>query len=75
MSCPERDLHLMHYQDAVRAYRSAVLGLDPSLSASDFEVTYKRAKEARGMFEHTRQQLKAHLDARRCRPASSSEQF
>jgi len=70
-SCPERDQHLKHYHDAVRAYRMAVVSLDADLSAYTFEVAYKRAEEARALFEHTRQQLKAHITAHGCQ----QEQF
>lgn len=66
VSCPERDLHLKHYQDAIRAYRSSVVGLDAHLSPNGFEVAYKRVEEARTLFEHTRQQLKAHVAAHGC---------
>jgi hypothetical protein len=65
-ACPERDLHLKHYQDAVRAYRNAVVNLDAALSPKGFEVAYKRAEEARALFEHTRQGLKAHISAHGC---------
>jgi hypothetical protein len=71
-ACPERDLHLKHYQDAMRAYRTAVVNLDAALSSKGFEVAYKRAEEARTMFEHTRQQLKAHVDAHGCGPDHSA---
>jgi hypothetical protein len=67
MSCPERDLHLKHYHDAVRAYRIALVSLDADLSPHKFEVAYKRAEEARALFEHTHQQLKAHVEAHGCR--------
>jgi hypothetical protein len=66
MSCPERDLYLKHYHDAVRAYRIAVISLEPDLPTNRFEVAYKRAEEARTLFEHTRRQLKEHADAHGC---------
>ena len=75
MSCRERDLYLKHYHDAVRAYRIAVVSLDAGLSAREFEVAYKQAEEARTLFEHTRRQLKAHVDAHGCQPNSESERF
>jgi hypothetical protein len=52
MLCPERDLHAKHYHDAARAYRVAVVSLDAELPPNEFEVVYKRAEEARAMFEH-----------------------
>jgi hypothetical protein len=67
-SCPERDLHLKHYHDAVRAYRLAVVSLDADLSSTKFEVAYERAEEARTLFEHTRQKLKDHVSAYGCQP-------
>jgi hypothetical protein len=73
-SCPERDLYLKHYRDAVRAYRIAVISLEPDLSPSQFEVAYKRAEEARTLFEHTRQQLKEHGDAHGCQSDDESSQ-
>jgi hypothetical protein len=71
VSCPERDQHLKHYHDAVRAYRIAVISLEPDLPPNKFEVAYKRAEEARTLFEDARQQLKDHLDAHGCDPNQS----
>jgi hypothetical protein len=67
-SCPKRDLFLKHYNEAMRAYRIAVISLEPDLPPNTFEVAYKKAEEARTLFEHTRQQLKAHVDVHGCRP-------
>jgi hypothetical protein len=67
-SCLERDLYLKHYNEAVRAYRIAVVGLDAGLSASEFEVAYKRVEETRLMFEQTREQLNVHVNAHGCQP-------
>jgi hypothetical protein len=75
VSCPERDLHLKHYQDAMRAYLSSVVGLEADLSPNRFEVAYKRAEEARTLFEHTRQQLKAHVAAHGCQNEESSKEL
>jgi len=72
-SCPQRDLFLKHYNDALRAYRIAVISLKPDLSPSQFEVAYKKAEEARTLFEHTRQQLDAHMDAHGCQLADFSK--
>jgi hypothetical protein len=66
--CSERDLYLKHYHEAVAAYRLAVISLEPDLRPNKFEVAYKKAEDARSLFEHTRQQLKAHLDVHGCDP-------
>jgi hypothetical protein len=68
VSCPERDRYLKQYHDAVRAYRIAVISLEPDLTPNTFEVAYKRAEDARTLFERTRQQLKEPMDAHGCDP-------
>jgi len=73
--CPERVRHLKHYHDAVRAYRVAVVSLDAGLAPNEFEMAYKKAEDAHALFEHSRQQLKAHVDAHGCQPNNGIERF
>lgn len=63
----ERDEHLKHYHEAIRAYRIAVFGLELDLAPDMFETAYKGAQDARRVFEHARQQLRSHVSAHGCR--------
>jgi hypothetical protein len=68
IACPELDLYLKHYNEAVLGYCNAVVGLRGELSPSQFEVAYKRVEETRLMFEQTREQLNTHIGAHGCQP-------
>jgi hypothetical protein len=67
-SCPERNLRLKRYDDAVRAYRIAVVLLDAALPLQDFDAAYRLAEKARKVLERSRQEFEAHVAAHCCHP-------
>ena len=59
--CPQAEGLLVKYHSAVRAYRDAVIRLNPDLPRLEFELAYVRAEEARTAFELRREELLQHL--------------
>jgi hypothetical protein len=62
-SCPERNLRSERYDDAVRAYRIAVVLLDAALPLQDFDAAYRLSEKARKVLERSRQEFEAHVAA------------
>jgi hypothetical protein len=67
-TCPQREVHLKEYHEAVRAYGEAVLCLDADLTAKEFEIAHRRAEQARAAFDRARKALKEHETSHGCQP-------
>jgi hypothetical protein len=67
-TCLQREVHLKEYRKAVRAYGEAVLCLDADLTTKVFELTHRRAEQARAAFDRARKALKEHETSHGCQP-------
>jgi hypothetical protein len=68
--CPQAEGLLVKYHAAVRAYREAVIRLNPDLPRIEFELAYLRAEEARIDFDQRREELLQHLYVHGCQTES-----
>jgi hypothetical protein len=64
--CPQAEELMVKYHAAVRAYRKAVIKLNPDLPRLEFELAYVRAEEARTDFEQRREELLQHFYVHGC---------
>ena len=65
--CLKRETLLSEYHEAIRAYREAVLFLDPELTSDQFQTARRRSERARVAFERKSESLKNHEQAHGCK--------
>lgn len=70
--CPQREVHLKQYHDAVRAYRQAVAGLNAGLAHHEFKAAHRRAERTRDDFERAHRELEVHVSTHGCQSSCES---
>jgi hypothetical protein len=64
--CPDLDILKSRLRANLKVYKEAAAALQAETLHGDFKRTYQRAEHARLAFEHSREELNAHIVSHRC---------